>query len=673
MRRSFRFACLVGIFVGLCPPPGAAQQTTSAPPEFTTWFPLGDFERDQKTPLVEKDAGAEVMLWRVHVVDEVTGDNRSLQRVFYHYIRLKIFNDSGKEKAATIDLPFRDHERISEVAGRTIKADGSVIELDRKTVYKRDLERIGGFRESVVSFAMPQVAPGAILEYRWKQTEDDNRFRYLRLHFQREFPVQKVTYFVKPLSNQSREELFVSTFNCNTSPIKQGSDGYASITVENVPAVRVESYSPSSPNVEAWGLLYYRPGGLKDPNRYWDEEGKKLYKDFKESLKSDDEVKAVAAKVAAEASDEDGKLAAQAAYVRKTVRNLNSPDLTAADREAFIQRLPRDRARNSAEILKSGIGTSSEINVAFAAVAAQGGFEVRPALVADRGDISFDPKFAESYFLDNKAVAVKSRGVWKIMDLGDTTVSPSMLPWHEEGMYALLGDPKAPNFVTTPVSPPDSSAESRSAKLELSRNGSIAGDVDESYTGHRAAEYRRAIGFKSTAQREEWLRARVARAFRNAEVTGIKFDDVDDPARPLAVHYHLQAAGFAQVTGKRILLQANAFRRTQPSPFSAAQRHNPIEFHYGWKEADNVNIQLPAGFSLDNADNPGGVKFGKSGSYEVAIVIAKGERQELRFTRTLTFGSEGMLLFSASTYPALKKVFDDVQLRDGHTISLKEN
>ena len=124
---------------------------------------------------------------------------------------------------------------------------------------------------------------------------------------------------------------------------------------------------------------------------------------------------------------------------------------------------------------------------------------------------------------------------------------------------------------------------------------------------------------------------------------------------------------------RRILLQANAFRRTQPSPFSAAQRYNPIEFHYGWKEADNVNIQLPAGFSLDNVDNPGGVKFGKSGSYEVAIVIAKGERQELRFTRTLTFGSEGMLLFSASTYPALKKVFDDVQRRDGHTISLKEN
>src|SRR5208282_5158983 len=121
MPRPFlRFALsIVGIFAGICSQPGAAQQKTMAPADFTAWLPLSDAERDQKSPLVEKDAGAEILLWRVHVVDELLGDNRSFQRVFYHYVRMKIFDESGKEKAATIDLPYREPGGILDISGRT--------------------------------------------------------------------------------------------------------------------------------------------------------------------------------------------------------------------------------------------------------------------------------------------------------------------------------------------------------------------------------------------------------------------------------------------------------------------------------------------------------------------------------------------------------------------------
>ena len=32
-----------------------------------------------------------------------------------------------------------------------------------------------------------------------------------------------------------------------------------------------------------------------------------------------------------------------------------------------------------------------------------------------------------------------------------------------------------------------------------------------------------------------------------------------------------------------------------------------------------------------------------------------------------------MVSFDASSYPTLKKIFDTVQIRDGHSLSLKEN
>src|SRR5215831_6806931 len=102
-----------------------AQQRTLAPPEFVNWLPISDAERQLKEPVVEKDAGAEVLLWRVHVVDEYEGID--LQRVLYNYVRVKVFNAKGKEKTGTVDLPYQEPGGILDVSGRTIKADGSIV------------------------------------------------------------------------------------------------------------------------------------------------------------------------------------------------------------------------------------------------------------------------------------------------------------------------------------------------------------------------------------------------------------------------------------------------------------------------------------------------------------------------------------------------------------------
>ena len=55
-------------------------------------------------PRVEKDAGPEALFWRVYVLDEIQGsDPRS---VLHHYVRIKIFNERGKEQQGPIDIPY---------------------------------------------------------------------------------------------------------------------------------------------------------------------------------------------------------------------------------------------------------------------------------------------------------------------------------------------------------------------------------------------------------------------------------------------------------------------------------------------------------------------------------------------------------------------------------------
>ena len=110
------------------------------PPIDVAWLPVTDAERNLKTPLVDKNAGVEALFWRVHVRDEMLS-GQELQRVFYHYVRLKIFDEKGKEKASIIELPFSDKEHIMYVSGRTIKADGSELDLKKESVFERDLVR----------------------------------------------------------------------------------------------------------------------------------------------------------------------------------------------------------------------------------------------------------------------------------------------------------------------------------------------------------------------------------------------------------------------------------------------------------------------------------------------------------------------------------------------------
>src|SRR5713101_8091104 len=175
------------------------------------------------------------------------------------------------------------------------------------------------------------------------------------------------------------------------------------------------------------------------------------------------------------AGDEQ-KVLALVKYIRKNLRNLFSAEVTEAERAKILKQMPKDRERTSAEIFKQGIGTSDELNTLFAAMATSVGLEARPAMVADREDVVFVPNMTDRYFLRSIDMAVNIGEKWKLYDVSAHLLPANMLSWREEGMKALLSDPKKPLFVESPLSPPEASAGIRSAKLMLLEDGSIEGD-----------------------------------------------------------------------------------------------------------------------------------------------------------------------------------------------------
>jgi hypothetical protein len=419
-----------------------------------------------------------------------------------------------------------------------------------------------------------------------------------------------------------------------------------------------------------WALLRYQQDARKDPDKYWNDVSRKSYQELKQAIKSSDDLKSAAAEAVKGAANDDEKIAALIAVTRSRVRNVYDRDVTDTEREKYRKSLPKDRFRTSAEIFKSGLGSPNEMNVVFAALAQQAGIEARPALIANRNEIYFNPKaMVDDYFLESIDMAVKRGDSWKIYDVSTKFLPPGMISWTEEGVGALITDPKTAIFIQTPAALPQASAELRIAHLKLSVEGTLAGDVEESYSGHRAEDHRRELVRESDAQREQWVQDRLTKMFPGSEITAIKLTNLDDPAKPLELRYHLQAPQYAQVTGKRLLFHSSPFRRSIASPFTASTRRYPVEFPYAWREADQISIQLPSGWNLDSADSPGNVEFGKPGAYGVAISVSS--TNELTVKRELVFGNEGMLVYPTTTYAALKTIFDQMQVRDQHSLSIK--
>jgi len=228
-----------------------------------------------------------------------------------------------------------------------------------------------------------------------------------------------------------------------------------------------------------------------------------------------------------------------------------------------------------------------------------------------------------------------------------------------------VSDAKTPVFVQTETTPAKSSVEAKKGSFSLSVNGELEGDAEETFTGHRAFDLRSELREESQERREEWLRNRVIEMFPDAEVTEIAVENCDDPTQPLRFRYHLLAPQYAQVAGRRIFFHILPFQRSRPSPFSASERRNPVQFPYAWTETDAVRIRPPAGFVLDNASAPGGIGFGAAGGYNLTVAV--GDNGQVIANRELTFVGT---YFDAKDYPVVKQVFSEIQKRNTHTLAL---
>ncbi|MDQ1708294.1 MAG: hypothetical protein QOJ88_1505, partial [Pyrinomonadaceae bacterium] len=512
------------------------------------------------------------------------------------------------------------------------------------------------------------VEPGSIIEYRWKEVRNDALANYIRLYFQRDVPVQLVKYYIKPLSIPGFEYgMRAQTFNGSASPFNKEKDGFYSVTMNNVPAFREEPRMPPEDAVRPWMLVYYSKDTNLKGEKYWQDYGKRTFEENKSRMKVSDEVRTATAAAIAGADTPEAKLEKLFDFCRLKIKNINddASGLTTEERNKLKEN------KTPADTLKHGMGTGTDIDMLFAAMALAAGFDARMVRLSDRGDTFFDKAFPDDYFLQTYDIAVKVAEQWRFFDPASTYVPLGMLRWEEEDQQALLADPKEPVWLTTPLSPAEKSKVKRAAKLTLSEDGTLEGDALVEYYGHLGVYRKEYDDDDSPAQREETLRDAVKKQMSTAELSAIRIENVTDPVKPYIYRYHIRVPGYAQRTGKRLFIQPEFFQYGVSPLFSGSSRRYPVYFSYPWSEEDAVTIQLPAGFALDNADAPAPISAGAVSEYKPSISVTT-DGLTLVYKRKFFFGGGNNLIFPVNSYPPLKTYFDAVHKSDNHTITLKQ-
>ncbi len=631
------------------------------------WKPIDPAELALKAAVVEKGADAEALFWEVRVADEVDGDTP--RTVITHYVRIKIFTERGRESQSKIDIPYFSNWSVKDIAARTIKPDGSIIEVKKNDILERVIVKEGGRKIKAKSFAMSGVEPGSIVEYRWKEVRNDQLAMYLRLYLQRDVPVQTVKYYIKPLSLPGFPYgMRVQTFHTQQLSFAKDKGGFYSTSMTSVPAFREEPRMPPEDSVRPWMLIYYSEDRQLTGEKFWKQLGKENYERNKSRMKVSEEVKQAAATVIGDATEPEQKVQRLFEFCRTKIKNVSddASGLTSEERAKLKEN------KSPADTLKRSMGTGNDIDMLFAALAQAAGFEVRVVNLADRSDIFFDKSFPDDYFISAYDIAVRVGDQWRFYDPASTYVPYGMLRWQEESQEALLSDPKEPVWVKTPLSPPEKSKQKRVAKLQLDQDGTLEGDVTVEYYGHLAVEMKEWDDDDSPSQREETLRESVKSRLSTAEITKIVIENVTDPVKPYTRSYHIRVPGYAQRTGKRLFIQPAFFQRGVGPLFSTSSRQHAVYFSYPWSEEDEVTIELPPGFALDTADAPTPFMSKPISEYMPSLATTK-DGKILIYKRQFYFGGGGNILFPVGAYEQLKQYFDMLHKQDNHAIILKQS
>jgi len=619
----------------------------------TSWKDIPEEELRMDKPEIDPDAPLEYLERRKEVDDNVEGYGSRVD----NYIRFKIFTDLGVDEMSQVDIYYYNQATVRSFAARITYPDGSVEELDRDDLFDRDILRGEGIEVSVKSFSIPRLVPGTIVEYKW--TERRKYIYSFNVLLEEEWPTHYYMLDVNPYDRMA------SVITCyNGAPNLKKKSGHFVLEQTNMPGIKIEPFQGPRTLYEPWAYFRYTEYSRETPEKYWDHRSKDLMKESRKDFKDRDRaVKAKAEELFAGVSDPMEKLRRAYEFCAREVRNVYGPysPFTYGELEDY------DENKSPSDTLEHNYGTPSDINKLFASLVAAGGFEARYGVVEDKTELRFDVGVLAHTNLIDQVIAVEMGEAWLVMDPGSLYLPFGRLNAENANAVAMVPQKKDYSFIKTGSLLADDSVINREAEFTLSDDGNLDGKVTITYTGYAAIWRKR----KYDRMTDKYLEEKYMEAWKEqmpgAEFTNFSMKNDESFTEPLTVEFYVTYPNFGESLGSRIFFEPSFFERGNTNPFEEEERLTDITYSFPYTVKDTVWYDLPEGYQLEEATNPG--KGLETGAIDYVCTIGTNKSQsKLRLMREFSIQVDQ---FPIKIYPQVKMIYDEITRQDAHSLSLK--
>jgi hypothetical protein len=593
-----------------------------------------------------------------------------------YYARIKVLQEKAKE-AATVELPyFRGNRQITNIKGRTIHSDGTIIPLDVKP---EDLliAKSGDTEFARKVFTLPSVEVGSILEYSYDLRYDDNHYSSPFWELQKQYFVHKAHYAFTPFESFQKGEVSKTTMRMADAhgnminsmqwwsilppgvQLKNDASGHISLDVTDMPPVPHEQWMPPIDSF-LYKVNFYYISAFSGAD-YWESEAKNWSKDVDHFAEPTRPIQQAVAGIVAPGDTDIVK----AKKLYKAVQALDNTDFSRKKGEAELKQLGLHLAKRAEDTWSQKSGSRQDIALLYLSMLRTAGLTAYDMKVVsrDRG------VFATGYFnidqLDDDIVILSLAGKEIYLDPGEKMCPFQIVSWKHSGAGGIRQTAAGRSLAVSPMLPYTANTISRSGDINFDEHGAATGYFRFLMSGERAMHWRQVVmevGLEDAKKRFDESLVPIVPAGTEAHIDHfLSLDDID--ADLMAVVKTKGTLGSA--TGKRLILPGAFFETRAPHPFvDQEKRLEPVDMHYAERVDDDITYHLPPGMAVEGA--PQETKIPWEG-HAVLSMKTETDAGDITITRQL---ARGITFAKPEDYQELRAFYQKVAAADQQQLVL---
>jgi hypothetical protein len=555
-----------------------------------------------------------------------------------HREAVRILRPDG-EGRGVVRLYFDSQSRITNLHAWCVPVSGKDYEVKDKDAIESAIIGVDG--SELVSdlrsktLRIPAATAGSMVGYEFEQELRP----YVMMDdwdFQDTVPVREAHYTVQLPKGWSYKTNWLN--HPEQAPAESGA-GQWNWSVRDVPAIRIEPGMPPWRGIAGRMVVAFVPASGQDPGiQSWREIGA-WYLDLTRGRRdASADIKQKVGELTAPAPSLLDKMRALATFVQNDIRYVaielgigGYQPHTAA--ETFKHRYGdcKDKASLLSAMLKE-IGVDSYyvvINTERGSVTA-----TTPPNLVDFNHVIL--AIALPAGIDTATLRARNThpklGQILFFDPTDDMTPLGRLSGALQSNYGMLVTPDGGELLALPQLSTDSNGIERTAKMTLDEKGTLRGDVHEVRVGDSASSQRYAL--RSTTQDTDRIKpveSVAGASFATFQILKATVRNLQAADQPFEWRYSLEAPNYAKTAGDLLLVRPRVLgSKTSGMLETKEARQHPVEFEGPEHDTDVFEIEMPAGFELDELPPPVNLDAGFA-SYRSKTEIAG---RTLRYTRT---------------------------------------